>query len=112
MEELHHRLPDGKLVALENNLRIPPKPSGEPLKLFRAFYKKHLEAATVTSDDFRNQGLDKYLRHRNSIGFIFACWKKWKLIEPTGRISSTFRSTHFRSISQYSFTDKGRELAK
>lgn len=108
--EQHHRFPDGKYVVTE---RIPFTPQGFPLQLFRAFYRQHMESATVSSDDFRAQGLDKYCKHRNAIGFYFACWKRWGYISNVGRTRSTYPSTHGRRIDQYSFTDKAKkELGK
>lgn len=62
---------------------------------------------TFTSDDFRNYGLDKYMKDtQHSIGGLWARAVHNKIIRRVGTKPSVLPQNNFRKIGEYEFVEE------
>jgi hypothetical protein len=81
--------------------------------LAKVFYRETKKKPTITSDDFRELGLDEYLDGDSSsaIGNFFRYLSMGGHIEPTGKtVASEIPSNHSRKIAVWKWSKDSHKI--
>jgi hypothetical protein len=82
--------------------------------LGKVFYTKTKDQPTITSDDFRELGLEQYLDNETfSIGGFFRYLSMYGHIVPTGKmVRSEIPSSHYRKITVWKWSKVSHDTKK